>query len=501
MRKSRRRHVLHPSVALCLTLASGASFAQTPAARPTLVAEGAFEQLWANVVVDLKEAFDRSKDRLDSTALFRSSGPRRPTALEPENAADLASWATAAIRTESKDVAAGLTVSPFSGSNSAAKGLGLSAASLEGDQTRFGVSFSSANAPDILFSDLGLEPCSADAAIKPPVRAGLKGSFTRVCVALKAPLERFVAAAGSDKGDLGGAQDNARRMLWSCGFISESSALPIGERQLLPPTFVEAAASLANKNDRDTLIAADAELECTFSASALDLERLGDFTRPLPTDCISDKQLEGALQRAQWVRTKTSTTLKFVTDRFAHKGGFNPDETKPLPKGQVKSWQARVDWALESRGRSVTIGLGYGRSRTEAGQELGRTLSPSFSVAFPGWSLSPGTPLTGLGKGCCGSIQVLNLLENGDLPPHVVFGLNAKADLNLDRPDTQTTRFNKIELTAFADFKINKTLSFRLGIPFRGEVVMRDANGDKGIAEQRSLQWSIPVSIVTVIKM
>lgn len=477
-------------IALCATVIQpGEVAAQTSGQTPRERVEAAFAQLWAAYSAALKGEFDTVQKKLRDTVLFRSDGPRRPTSLEPENTADLASWATAAIRTESKDVAAGLTVNPFALSNSGPKGLAFSAASLEGDETRFGVGLTTTSVSDTRFGDLDLVTCSPDDALKPIIRSPIRESFIEACLTLKDPTAAFLAATPSQSD-----APFAERVLWACGFADRA---PAGESGPLPANLWHAAGFLSLARNK---LAGDPGLAPAFRVAGLDLDRLSAFAPQAPTKCISDEQLARALRQAEWGRTKVSTTLKFVTDRFAHKGGFNPDETKPLPKGQVKSWQARVDWSFESRGRSVTVGLGYGRSRTEIGKDLGKTLSPSFSVAFPGWSLSDKPLTTTRATDCCGPVRTLNLAD-GETPPHVVFGLNAKGDLNLDKPDTQTTRFNKVEVTVFADFKINKTLSFRLGIPFRGEVVKRDANAEQNITERRSLQWSIPVSIVTVIKM
>jgi hypothetical protein len=107
-------------------------------------------------------------------------------------------------------------------------------------------------------------------------------------------------------------------------------------------------------------------------------------------------------------------------------------------------------------------------------------------------SLVPGVPLTPAGK-----VGVYK----GSLPPRLVLGVDFSCDVSITRPGTQPDRLQKLRLTAFADFKVNDKLAFRLGVPVAADTVVRKADTTKNIAEQRGLQWTIPVYALAIIKI
>jgi hypothetical protein len=168
----------------------------------------------------------------------------------------------------------------------------------------------------------------------------------------------------------------------------------------------------------------------------------------------------------------------------------------------VKSGEARIDFSTARAGTEFSAGIGLGRSREKLEDELRGYIGPSISIAHAFSLLPKKSPLTTNGE--------LNTMD-GEIPPRLVVGLSAAIQVAVDKRESQDTRFNSVKVQPHLDFLINDTLSFRLGIPVSGEIVVRDPKdaqpetpttpAQPAVAEKRALQWTLPVAIVAVLKL
>ena len=124
-----------------------------------------------------------------------------------------------------------------------------------------------------------------------------------------------------------------------------------------------------------------------------------------------------------------------------------------------------------------------------SGQEsLHLLLSPKFGISWLACFL---------GRASASDAEKV-IRETGELPPHLVLGFSASVDLAPDRPTTQPKLVEGAELTAYVDLRFSNDLAFRIGVPVKATLVKREAT--ETVPERSDLQWSVPVSIVALIK-
>lgn len=95
------------------------------------------------------------------------------------------------------------------------------------------------------------------------------------------------------------------------------------------------------------------------------------------------------------------------------------------------------------------------------------------------------------------------MLIDGNLPPRLSAGVELAADFDLEQPETQVTALHAFRSTFFLDFRFNKDLAFRLGVPVTAKTLTRaaDKDAEPPVEEKRDLQWTVPVALTTVLKL
>lgn len=435
-----------------------------------------------------KEDIDKRTDRRNADSVLHSYGTRRADALEPQNAAAVVNRASVAIKTGVEDTEAGISIAPFAllGTRSL-RGVSLIFAALADQQVRTGVGWTYESKPTLTFKDLELDVCPVADAYTEEVKLRLQRSFVVVCTEIIQRIPPKPRPADDD--EPWASWDTAMR---ACGFLPGDPAdgRP-GPRDTPPLVLDPVFSAMAKAVDHEKQTAG---LEDRIDGLSLHLKRLGAWSLPTFTGCITDEAIETAYTQAEWARARVNLGTRALFDFFPHKAGFNPDPNTALPKGELQHWEIMGEFRREQAGHVFSVGAALGASRARPTDGTSSIVSPRFSLSGPIFNLSS----TRLWDRDDNGRKRLNVLAGGELPPHVVLGFDAKAEINLDPSATQTTRLNSAEFLVFLDFKISGKLSFRLGAPFKAELVDKK-DGDNVV--RSSLQWSFPVSVVTVIKL
>ena len=415
---------------------------------------------------------DVRREMLETRA--RTYVAERVAGLDAQGTATTVDLASAALRTDVEGAEAGLSVAPFAlfGSvNERLVAFNVFVGALKNEQTRVGAryAFERGWVPDSLQA-IGLPACPFEEARFTAAVQALWTHFDKVCEAVlaAAPLPAGTGAADRDAVEVAEA---------ACG-RSIPARSPPGALVLLLRSVVKGAEAESRR---------DATHAESFTRLRASLDALRAFKFPLATACHSKAAIAAAFRQSQWDRLRFRAGLLATLDSFPRKFGFNPDPAQPLPHGQVGTWSVRAEVSAEKKRWGLVGGLGYGRGRAELGSPLTGGWTPSLSFSFLAARLGGG-PLVDAETG-------LLRLDDGKMPPTLVLGLSAKAEVAEDRPASQGTRFNSAEVVAFLDVKVTEKLTFRLGVPLRGRIAVRKS------PERRDLQWTVPVHVVTVLKL
>jgi hypothetical protein len=464
---------------------------------PGARAAAEFDHLRNEAVVLLRanarpEALERvkaaKKDERAETQT-RELGYQRVSALDP-TASSAVDRVTLGLGTSVEGAEAGLAVSPAAlvgSTNLKAIAFNVFVGALKSDETRVGMRYTLERSgrlePSMVPSECPFVESQARAWLDP-----IGNEYRDVC--------RVVAQVTSPPPAVPAATWAIAQA--ACG-VPGAAYPKAGDRNLRVALVVLADVAKALRSSASDEIAREARAVAT---AADELEKF-DPTRFL--DCFgSEKALAERFRIEQWRQGTTKLGLSTHVDFFARRFGFSPDG-KELPGGQVKAWQSRFDLSRQ-RGRGQwTLGMGAGVARQDFKGDYTLTLTPAVSASYIAFSLTGRSLLesqTFEENGADVTVDVIRL-EDGKIAPHAVIGFLAKAEIAPSPPDTQTTHFNAFEAQAFMDFKIRENLSFRLGIPVRAELKTRppDAKASPPVLKQSSLQWSVPVAIVTVIKL
>jgi hypothetical protein len=427
--------------------------------------------------------------------------------LEPDDSAGAATVRrlAGAIKTNPEGTEAGLSIAPFAlaGSEMLA-GLEFSVAALKDDLTRAGVTYTFDGSPTLAEVWRDPQTCPLqpriDALEKP------KSFFLAACSTVVAELPYATLSLSADESREYGR--TLRRAQIACGLVTPRAGETRVDR--LPDALaqIRKAVELANT------LAQEAHVELSppvvvralgLSASASEFR---DWGPALWTECYSDKDIRGHLVRLYWNHRTWKLAVGASFDLFPRKYGFSPDGSE-LPKGDTKSGEVRLGFSTVKAGTEVGVSTGFGRSRDKLVDELRSYIPVSFSVA-KAFSLLKRRPLTTYSDRERESVPALNVVDGG-LPPRLVLGFSAAVQLALDKRESQETSFNAVRIQPHIDFLINSTLSFRLGIPLRGEIAVRDKKeavaetptspATPAVAEKRALQWTVPVALVAVLKL
>ena len=214
----------------------------------------------------------------------------------------------------------------------------------------------------------------------------------------------------------------------------------------------------------------------------------------IPLECHTPTELGDAAVRSAWNTPIVRYGVSIREDRAERMFGFNPDPKTPLSDGRLNDGEIRAEVSYACERVQLTGGAGGGESRASLTDPLVHYVSPALSVSFVVGGLT-GEPLYNKD----GQLNVVG----GALPPRLIVGLDAVVHVAVDPPATQATRWQKVTVTAYGDFKFTDKLVFRIGVPIDGELASRKANpmATPPVTAMRDLQWTLPVFVATVIKM
>jgi hypothetical protein len=497
-------------VVLLLLSAPGGAAAQAPACQ----GRACVEQKWQAIYDRAVDQITRERENVPADLMTDKGveARRRATtetsivaavdAVEPDDstAAATVRRLAGAIKTNPEGTEAGLVIAPFALAGSKAlPGLELTFAALKDDFTRAGVSYTVDASPEL--KDVWQKPdtCPIAPRIKKIERP--KDFYLTACTAVIAEVPATLSeASGLPPADRTTYETRISQARIACGLGSASMSTAGG-------TLPEAIALVRRAVEIVTSVAARTEgliprpvvavsLALTPQASALT-----DWSLASATSCYEGEDIQGYFRQLYW-RNRTWKLAGSVSfDLFARKYGFSPDGSE-LPNGDVKSGEARLDFSTARAATEFSAGFGFGRSREKLEDDLRGFISPSVSIARAFSLLPKRSPLTTNGE--------LNVVDGG-MPPRLVLGLSAEINVAINKPDFQDTRFNLVKIQPHLDFVINDTLSFRLGVPINGEIVVRDKKDAQdatpttpakpAVIEKRALQWTLPVAIVAVLKL
>ena len=437
------------------------------------------------------ELLQITKTNLDKEAHLvpRPSAPVRMSALEPENAAASIERLALGLKTDVEGAEAGVVVSPFALKNPAngLAGLSLTLAALKNEKVRAGVGVSSTAGRRLDVTDLELPKCDDAADFEQKLKF-LEPVWDDVC---RYGIDLLHSPAPPRPS---GTQVDIARMRnrWAMAREACGNPLPAGQASALLPTttLIEVRHAMV-----ETLKAADNDSAQHMIISGLTpgrREELKAFKQITYVSCHTDEEYREAFARAVWTHTAVRLGALARADFFPRHSGFNPDPSKPLSNGQTETWEIRGDLEIERAGSTLVVGLGYGRTREEFNKPLYAWIGPSASFSAVAFGLGSRPLLTKEG---------LPSLDDGKLPPHALVGLNVRTEFSSGaRPAGQTTAVRLLEVTPFLDFKISEKIAFRVAAPIAGKLAVREEDKEKGIAAQRSLQWTIPFAFTTVVK-
>ncbi len=500
-------------VALVLLAAAGGAAAQTPPCQGRACVDQKWQALHQLAVDQLKvlELTRVTSVPADLTTEDAVQARNRATtgasiiaavdAVEPDDSSAAATVRrlAGAIKTNPEGTEAGLVIAPFALAGcDVLPGLELTFAALKADLTRIGVSYTKNASPEL--GEVWKTPaaCPTEARIKKLERP--RNFYVNACTAVVAEAPETIGEgsglAESERAAYGSRMAQARM---ACGFVSTADA---GTGRTLPEAIalVRRAVEIINIVGARTDRVIPRPVVDRALGLAPEATALTNWTLASGTSCYEPEDIRGYFRQLYWrVRTwKVAGSVSF--DLFPRTYGFSPDDSQ-LPRGEVKSNEARLGFSTARAGTEFGAGVGVGRSRDKLNDELRAHISPSVSIARA-FSLIGKSPLTTNGE--------LNALD-GEMPPRLVVGLSAAIQVAVNKRESQDTRFNSVKIQPHLDFLVSETLSFRLGIPIKAEIVVRakkDAQPETAttpakpaVVEKRALQWTVPVAIVAVLKL
>ena len=520
------RALILPIAGAVVLLSAPLAAGQTPAATPC-TGRDCVVQKWQALhqhALEQLQRGERSSDgrspQLIGAVEAREEATRQASiiaAVDPVEPDDSTAAATVrrlagAIKTNPEGTEAGLVIAPFALAGSdVLPGLEVTFAALKDDFTRAGTSYTWDRSPKL--ADIWEEPPACPVTDRELAKLEEPHDFyLNACSRVVAAVpERLAAGGGLSAEDRETYYKRVHRARIACGLAlpnqpGDSPVATLSEAIVLVGQAVGTVHHAAAR--ADGAIPPDvATLSIGLSGEASDLEV---WRQPSPTACYSDDDVRGYFRRLYWKHR----TLKFAVgasfELFPRKYGFSPDGSD-LPNGDVKSGEARMDFSTGKSGTEFSFGAGFGRSRDKLDDDLRGYVPVSFSVARAFSLLPKKQPLLKPRQAqSSGTARELNVVD-GELPPRLILGLSAAVQLAVDKRESQETSINSVKLQPHIDFLISETLSFRLGIPLKGEIVVREKKdavaetpttpAKPATTEKRDLQWTVPVAIVAVLKL
>jgi hypothetical protein len=331
---------------------------------------------------------------------------------------------------------------------------------LKEGKTRLGVAFSYEQSRDFeTYADLGLEPCPRRPAEFEKALAERQCAFERACASLVAKLP--------EPSEVQSGLAVARAL---CGLGPDSA--PAVRVDVAGAALVEAKDDL-----RDFFRSREpAKADLVVALASSEKDDLAAVSAFLPDDldaCHLPTLSDVYLARV-WEEAKTSVGIQYAIDAFALTfGSSDPAATRGQPSRH--DLRAEVDY---SKGPlSFTLGLGYGSERTAIGKPFRLLLRPSAEVSLVLGAIG-GESL----RARDGRVNVVD----GSLVPHFTVGLSITEENTGDFSATTSA-----SITPYLAFTFSEKIVVRAGIP----VTASRPAGSTG------LQWTVPASIVTILKL
>lgn len=420
----------------------------------------------------------------------------RAAAIDDGNIATLPKLAALAFKTDLDGTEAGVSIAPLvllGHTGEAARGLSLSVASLKEDKFRVGASYQQSLRPSAIGpDDLGLKLCELDPAVYRTEVAKRADDYAALCGAIAKVLQVSVehkvawlqaAAACGRKVD-----DNLLREELALGSGRKVTGLEIFEDVQNANLTSKVSSALQFWNDIKPTAANEVRPETIEHLKVL---------APSPWSCIDRDAIVKAAIRHHWASAKTSLGFAIVGDFHPYRFGLNPNESddpsknKPLPRGELAKAEARIELHRSRKRLTWTVGLGAKWKREAIDDDLTLSLRPAVGMQYVLTRLDGG-PLEKKGE--------MVLTEDGTPPPVLVLGVEALFGAVVhNKPASQSSRLDEVDLKLFADFRISKGIAFRIGIPLTAEIKTREAAA--GVAEKKALQWTVPVFLSTVLEI
>ena len=196
--------------------------------------------------------------------------------------------------------------------------------------------------------------------------------------------------------------------------------------------------------------------------------------------------------RRVWEEPKTTVGLQYTVDLFPLTfGSTDPAATQ----GQPARHDVRFEYDYSKGPLTLTAGLGYGSERSFVGAPFQLLVRPSAEVSFVAFAIGGERLRTRDGRA--------NFVD-GALVPHVAFGLSLTEENKGD-----FSAVTGAVITPYVAFVFSEKIVVRAGIPVTATRVcskaalVQDAPCDPLQAPTGStaLQWTVPASVVTILKM
>ncbi len=403
---------------------------------------------------------------------------------------------TAALSTSVEGVEAGVSLFPFrfrylmggaipeGGGNNFLDGINLQAASTpNGAMAAVGLAY--ATTPPRTYSDLSLGACQVDAArIEAAVRP-VYYAFAEVCV--------WVETLGGVTPPSLDANSEVAQHWNNLVAAGESAAeLCTGTR-----SFTDSDDSLNAEDAFDELsnLVGDARNRIgdlpagTIPALPNDAaETLASYQRPTTDTCHSDRDVTEAIAALDGRQGRTSLAARFRTDFGPRVYGFDPtDGSARNPLGH------EATLTVEHSVRRWEFGLSPALvwARPEAAEDLVEELRLGGSISYS-VSLDPSAT----------DVNNIQGSRHWTSWPRLSAGFEFSITTPLDPPANQEPMLAEVELTPSMTLSISEKTGFRFGIPVTGTLVTDtgDLEDDDSDDRQRR-QWSVPFTVVTIIKL
>jgi hypothetical protein len=436
----------------------------------------------------------------DTKTRARTSRSHRIPSLLGANSVNAIDLASAAIDTNVDGADAGVTVAPLLLAGIATPSqLKVTLASLKDGKTRAGLGYSYASTPEFnTYESLKLGVCKEKT-----------DDFSKILAARQCPFERSCAVVAVLPAPL--KEEHDPRLFWLqsraiCGLAGEEELHELAAT--LPPfnesvdeagATIKKAISLVGEavavRDPD----GGAMIRGLRERASADLESVSAFVQD-DIDSCNAKKIGDAYIARTWEAEKLSIGTQYAADLFtAIFGSSDPAASH----GQPARHDARTEFDYSKGRYNLTLGLGYASERTSVGKPFQGLFKPSCELSVAVAAIGSESLLISEKDKDGVVVEKVNV-KDGAVVPHVTVGLSL-AEENKDKFSAITS----VEITPYVAFTFTDKLLVRAGIPIQAKracttvALAADSKCDPLTVSTTSteLQWTIPVSIVTVLRL